>query len=350
MYLRYTYSRKLISVYFQRVIGEKMNILVTGGLGLGGSWVSRQLLQKGHSPIIYDNNADTSLIPDIKNEVAMVSGSILDIATIIRVIKQYKIKLIAHLAALMPKNAQSNPLVGFQVNAKGTVSVLEAARIMEVQRVVYTSSKWALSPCVGEHAYPKYLPVDENYPAYPVSPTGVYSAAKVASELMGNAYSDEYYFEFVSLRFASVFGPGKSGVPPILSQIIENAMLNFPTIIPNGGDEKDDITYIKDFASAVVLACLVTKLPHRLYHIGTGKGSSYRDFASSVKKLFPEALIQVGPGLWERKGLARIMDISRAKNELGFVPQYEPDEAVKDYVETMRILGFKPVSGSFRTI
>jgi UDP-glucose 4-epimerase len=326
-----------------------MNILVTGGLGVVGSWVSRRLVHEGHRPIIFARHLTTSLIPDIIDKVDIVMGDISDIPSIIRVLKEYRIKTVVHLAALMGRAAQFNPLVGFSINAGGTVNVLEAARIMEVERVVFTSSKLALSPIIGDHSYPTYKPVDETYGAYPAAPTTVYGIAKVASELMGNTYSEQYGFEFVALRFAQVFGPGKSGGQTVLAQIIENAMSGYPTVIPQGSDEKDDMTYIKDVANAVVLACFAKNVQHRLFHIGTGKGYSYADFAQSIRKVYPSAVIDIGPGLRRPPGLGFVMDISRARQELGYIPTFSPDEAVKDYVEVMKQFDFKPLSGPVQT-
>jgi UDP-glucose 4-epimerase len=186
-----------------------MNILVTGGLGVVGSWVVRQLLQAGHRPIIFARHLDTSLVPDIVGKLDIVIGDVLDIASIIRVLKEYRIKIVAHIAGLTGRVAQRNPLMGFSINAGGTVNILEAARIMEVERIVFTSSRWALAPILGDHGYPIYKPVDETYAAYPAAPTTVYAVAKVASELMGNVYSEQYGLDFIALRFAQVFTPGK---------------------------------------------------------------------------------------------------------------------------------------------
>ncbi len=322
-----------------------MNILVTGGLGAIGSWVTRQLLQEGHRPIVFTLDPNTFRVPDIAGKLDIVIGDVLDIPSIIRVLKEYRIKRVAHLAALSGGAAQINPMVGFSVNAAGTVNVLEAARIMEVERVVFTSSKWALAPCLGDHGYPTYKPLDETCGAYPAIPTTVYAVTKVASELMGNAYSEQYGFEFIALRFAQVVAPGKQGIKTMVPQIIENAMAGYPSMIPRGGDEKDDMTYVKDAANAVVLACLARNVQHRLFHIGTGKGYRYADFAESIRKVFPKAVIDIGPGLRQPIGRAQIMDISRAREELGYTPQFGPDEAVKDYVEVMRQFNLQPVPG-----
>jgi UDP-glucose 4-epimerase len=326
-----------------------LNILLTGGLGVNGAWVTRQLLFEGHRPIVYENRADTVLISDIVNKLDIVAGDILDIANIVRVLKKYEVNRIIHLAALMPGEAQANPLMGFKVNALGTVSVLEAARIMEIERVVFTSSKAVLSPATGEYGYPTYKPIDESYPTYPSnSPLMVYGTTKIASEQMGINYSQDYGIEFISLRFATIYGIGKSarhGKIAIHSKMIENALVGKPTYIPYGGNERDDMLYSKDCANAIVLACFAKNVKHRIFHIGTGKVQTLGDLAESIRKVCPGAVFDIQPGLdyMDMPGVYCAMNFSRAKEEIGYTPRFDIDQGVKDYVESMRHLDIKPI-------
>ena len=138
-----------------------MNILVTGGFGVNGVWVVRELLQQGHTPVIYDSRMDTSLLPDLIQDVEIIIGDILDMEKLLSILKKYKIDIIIHMGALMPSHVQSNPIMGVKVNALGTLNVLEAARIMDIRRVIFTSSKAAYSPFAGDYGYPRYKPVDE---------------------------------------------------------------------------------------------------------------------------------------------------------------------------------------------
>ncbi len=324
-----------------------MNILVTGGLGVNGAWVTRQLLEQGHRPVVYENRMDSLLLPDIIDRIDIVMGDILDLAAVIRSIKEYKIQRICHLAALMPDQADANPLMGFQVNALGTVNILEAARIMDVERVVFTSSKGAYSAITGEYGYPTYKPVDEDYPKYPTNT--VYGSCKVASELMAQRYQQKYGLDVIILRFVSIYAIGKKarhGLIAIHSKMIENAMLGKATKIARGGDEKDDVMYVKDVANSIVLACFAENLKHQVFNIGTGKLYQLQDFANTIKKLYPEAVFDIGPGLdYMGGGSPRysVLNISRAKEELDYRPKFSLEEGVRDYVGTMESLGIEPV-------
>jgi len=322
-----------------------MNILITGGLGVNGAWVTRQLLEQGHRPIVYENRMDTLLVSDIKDEIEIVTGDILDLAALSRTIKEHKIKRICHLAALMPGPAQANPQLGFQINAVGTVNVLEAARIMGVERVVFTSSISVYPPFTGEYGYPSYKPVNEDYPKYPAST--VYGTAKLASELMCFQYHQNYGLDFAALRFSEIYGIGKKarhGPIAIYNEMIENAMLGKPTIIPRGGDEKADMVYVKDVANSIVLACFARNLKHHVFNIGTGKAYKLEDFASAIKKIYPEAVFKIGPGL-DYLGFGRaycVFDISKAREELGYHPKFTLEEGVGDYVATMERWHIEP--------
>ncbi len=323
-----------------------MNILVTGGLGVNGAWVTRQLLEQGHRPVVYENRMDTLLVPDIVDKIDIVIGDILDLATVIRTIKEYKIQRICHLAAWMLDTSQANPWLGFQVNAVGTVNILEAARIMDVERVVFTSSIGTFQPITGEHDYPTYKPLNEDYPTKNPTTT-VYGAAKVASELMCFQYNKNYGLDFVVLRFSQIYGVGKKvrhGSIAIQSKMIENAMLGKPTIIPHGGDEKTDMVYVKDVANSIVLACFAQNFKHRVFNIGSGEGYKLEDIANAIRKIYPEAVFDIGPGL-DYIGFGRaycIFDISRARDELDYRPKFTLEDAVSDYVGTMKQLNIKP--------
>ncbi|MEI9475294.1 MAG: NAD-dependent epimerase/dehydratase family protein [Deltaproteobacteria bacterium] len=323
-----------------------MNILVTGGLGVNGVWVIRQLVSEGHRPVVYDNRYDTLGLEDIVDKMDIVVGDISDIASIIRVLKEYGIKRIIHVASAMPDAAKANPFIGFKVNAFGTLNILEAARIMKIERVVFTSSKAAFAPAIGEYGYPTYKPLDENYLSWPAPGFTVYGGAKIASELMGIAYSQTYGMEFVALRFAAIYGPGKSArhqSTGIHSQMIENAMAGKPTTIPRGGDARDDMLYVKDCANSIVLACFAKNLKHYLFTIGTGKGYTLNDLADSIKKVYPEAVFQIGPGEDYKAvpGMCAVMDISRAREELGYTPKFYLEKGVKDCIEVMKGLSKK---------
>jgi UDP-glucose 4-epimerase len=321
-----------------------MKVLVTGGLGVNGVWVTRELLEAGHEPIAMDVRRDFSLAPDLEEKVEFVAGDITDIRELIDVLTGAGVECIAHLAILSP--GSPDIFRGFFTNAQGTVNVLEAARLTGVRRVVYTSSKAVYGPFDGRHGPPDYEPVPETHELAPLPAMRVYSASKILSEAAGIQFSESYGLEFAALRFATIYGPGKKarhGPVGIHSRMIENALLGEPTTIELGGEEGDDMVYVKDVAHSIVLACIGPAPVDHQFNIGTGTIATLRDFAAAVGDVVPGAEITVGDGL-DYLGFGRIygaMDISRARQQLGYEPRFDLVAGVRDYVEETRRLGLE---------
>ena len=96
-----------------------VNVLVTGGLGVNGSSVTRRLLERGHLPIVLENRPDTSLVADIADRFPIVTGDITDLGGLLDVAREHSVERVVHMAALMPGQAQADPRLGFSVNAVG---------------------------------------------------------------------------------------------------------------------------------------------------------------------------------------------------------------------------------------
>ena len=146
------------------------------------------------------------------------------------------------------------------------------------------------------------------------------------------------------LRFATTYGPGKTarhGKMGVTSQIVENPANGLPFRLAHGGDEKDDFVYNKDSAHGIYLACTAENPKSRVYNIGTGVGVTLNDVARVLRKYLPHADIEIGPGL-NFLGMpypaSSVYDISRARTELGYAPQYDLDRGIADYLDSLKRL------------
>ncbi|MBL0418903.1 NAD(P)-dependent oxidoreductase [Ramlibacter sp. AW1] len=321
-----------------------MNVLITGGLGVNGSWVTRKLVERGLRPVVLDNRADTSLIgPECARAVTIVEGDLTDPALLRRVLAEQAIERVVHLAALI--GHPDDPGAVFAVNAQATVHLLEAARQAGVRRFVFSSSRAAYGAIEGEHAHPTYRPIAEDHPLRPVH---VYDVCKVASESMGRCYASQFGMEFVALRFATIFGPGKTLRHKnfsILSRIIEEPLHGRPVRIPRGGDQRDDMIYADDVAEAIVLALLHPKPRYTEYNISHARATTLHDLADAVRRQVPRADIEIAGGLdYIGSGVnyAGILDNTRARADLGFEPRFSLDSAVADYIRQMKSLRLPP--------
>jgi UDP-glucose 4-epimerase len=319
------------------------SVLVTGGTGVVGSWVTRQLLNRGGRVVTYSRNPDITLIRDIAERVNIVTGDVMDLPSLVHTIQHYGVERIIHMSALLIPHLEANPFMGYRVNVDGTMNVLEAAKLMDIRRVVFVSSKSVYAIPRGECGHPTYKPIDEDYPK---EPPQVYGATKLFGEHMGLSYNRIYGLDFIALRFASLYGPGRQvrhGAVALTSRIIESAMLRQPLEIPKGGDQINDWLYHKDAANGVVLACFAGDLEHRIFHLGTGKGETLGHMVEIVDRLFGGIPIKIGPGLemipWRSYC---VFNIDRARRELGYSPQYDLEAGVRDYIEEMERLGISP--------
>ncbi len=320
-----------------------MTVLVTGGLGVNGAWVTRKLIERGLCVIVVDRQSDRSLLGSAGGKVELLQADIMDADLMQSIFAERKVDCIVHMAALI-SGLQQDPLAGFRVNAFGTVMLLDAAVKAGVKRFVYTSSRAIYGDIEGDHAYPIYKPVTEEYR---LAAKNVYDVAKLSGELMGRNYA-QLGLEFVALRFATIFGPGKlarHGPMGIYSRFIENAMAGVPLTIQKGGDERDDVIYVDDIAEACVLAVAHPKPSFEAYNISRGIGTTLDEFAEAVKSVLPAADISIGPGLdYFNAGVkyAGVLDNTRAREDLGFTPKFDLRAGITDYIARTREFGLQP--------
>ncbi|MCY4441098.1 MAG: NAD-dependent epimerase/dehydratase family protein [Deltaproteobacteria bacterium] len=318
-----------------------MKILITGGTGVNGAATARLLVSRGQRPVLLDNRVDMSLIADIAADVDVVTGDILDGAALREVVAAHGITHIVHMAALMPGPAEANPALAIAIGVDGTLNVLEAARAGDIQRVVYTSSNAFIGDVRGKHGHPEFVPLDESLPP---NPADMYGVTKVCSETLGNYYRKRYGVDFVALRYPSIYGPGKlarHGVLALYGKVIEDAMAGREFSIPRGGDQRNDVVYVGDVAHSIVLALNAEGLTQGTFNIGTGRGVTLKDFAAVLKRHFPDSSLDIGPGLDFREGYKQsycIFDIGKAREQLGYSPQYDLERGIGDYIESIRKL------------
>lgn len=313
-----------------------MSVLVTGALGAIGSMVVARLVAEGHRPVVFDLRPDLELIEEVGDRVEVEQGDVRDWAALARAVRGHRVRDVIHMAAVLPDAAQRDPKLAEEVNVGGTVAVCEVARALGLRRVVFASSKGVYRRVDDEHGHPTYQPLTEEYP---LGPDGVYDVTKLAAEQLGLNYAASHGVDFVALRFAATYGPGRMvrhGALAVRSAIVENAAHRRPTVLARGGDQLDDFVYTKDVAQALVRAVEAERLQHRVFNIGTGQASSLAAAAAILKRRFPDAVIEVGPGTdYGASGRYCVFDISRARIELGYEPAYDHEAGIFDYLAVL---------------
>ncbi len=316
-------------------------VLVTGGLGAIGSYVVRALVEAGARPVAYSTRGDTRLIADVADRVDVVQGDVVDLAELLRAVRQHDVTHVVHLASLVVPTSQANPLRALKVNVEGALHVFEAARLLGLRRVVYMSSKGVLGTMAGDAAHPTYRPLDETEPPRPAD---VYSVTKLAVEQLAEHYARDFGVDVIGLRLTTTYGPGKGarhGFAATLTRLIEAAARGEPCHLERGAEQRDDMIYHGDVAQGVLRACFAPAPEHRLFHLGSGRATSYGEFVAALRRQVPGADVQVGPGLdpYGRRSYC-VFDVGRARRELGYAPAYDADRGIADHLAVIRRLGW----------
>lgn len=306
----------------------------------------KRLVEKGHQVVNYDvvppAGERAYVLGDLKNEIPFEKAGIEDLPSMLLAVKKYRIEKIVHMAAIVdPVVPYENPSVAYRLDLGGTLNVLDTARIMDLKRVVYMSS-------IGVYTTKKYEPIDENHPVLqsdegPAS--SAYGACKIGGEAFCWAYRDAFGLDFVALRPSAVYGLGMGSftLGLFIKPIVENAVRGESLRIERGRDYPRDYTYVKDVAQAIQLATDVepSRLKDHVFQVGTGqKLVTPGELAEMIKEFIPTADIKIGPGLDEfdkKEILFRgVLDIGRAKEELGYEPQFDARKGMKDYIAMYR--------------
>ena len=314
-------------------------IMITGGSGFLGTYVARVLAERGDRVVIFDAAGPApelaALTAPFEQQIVRIRGQILDLSSLLRGIQQHRVERIFHAAALYdPPYSLEEPALTFQVNVNGTINVLEAARFLGLQRVVQSSS-------IAVYAPRQYEPIDELHPILLPSagnPLGSYGASKAAAEIVGLTYYSSNGVDFIALRNSAIYGYGMR-YPMYIKPMVENSVRKLPTRFATGGDMRRDYTHVKDIAQAVIKALDVpaSTLTQRIFNIGSGTMHSATEVAETVRKILPEADIEIGAGLsaLEQSDMrARgTLDLTAARQQLKYEPRYSLEAGIRDYIE-----------------
>ena len=312
-----------------------MTVMVTGA-GIVGTHLASALVKRGETPILFDKslqpNSIAKLVP--LDRIKMIAGDILDFEELSRVIRKNKVKVVVHTAAAI--KFENSPRVGVSVNYGGTANVLEAARISDVNRIVFTSSHSVYQ--AWTRGWEKDEPFDEDCH---IEPGNLYAATKAGSELLGTTYARKYGLEFISLRYPFIFGPWvgttSGSANELISQIIRNVSEGMSKPIRRSFDA-DEFIYSIDVARSILTAIDSKKPAHDAYNIGMGEICTFERLVKLVEDIMDSStkITLEPPGTRRRahKGFAyrtAPASIKRAEIELGYRPIFNLEAALRDY-------------------
>jgi len=224
------------------------SVFVTGCTGLLGSWLTHELVDQKARVIglVRDSVPRTNFLRLHLNErITTVRGEIENYFLLERVLNEYEIETVFHLAAQsIVTIANRNPLSTFETNIKGTWSLLEACRRSStVKRIIVASSDKAY----GEQ---KELPYKEGAPLRGIHP---YDVSKSCADLLAMTYWNTYRLPVCVTRCGNLFGGGDLNFNRIVPGTIRKALLNEPPIIRSDGTLKRDYFCVNDAADAYLM-------------------------------------------------------------------------------------------------
>ena len=160
----------------------------------------------------------------------------------------------------------------------------------------------------------------------------VYNAAKLGCEHVLRTYAAKHKLELALLRFAGVYGyyavAGGPGVA--VQQAIWDALAGKPVTL--NVYESVDLVYAKDLANGIALSVHTDPLPHQVYNLGSGTLTKVEDVENALGKIFPQVKISRGKLTPARPR----MDITRARTDLGFNPEYRLEAGLRDYIDQLK--------------
>jgi nucleoside-diphosphate-sugar epimerase len=306
-------------------------VLITGGAGFIGSHLAQALAELGASVIVLDN-----LIGGSRanlhgfGPVELVVGSILDTDLLARVMQGCR--YVFHEAALgSVPGSVDRPREYHDVNATGTLNVLETARSLGVSRVMFAAS----SSAYGENG----VPWIETMPPLPLSP---YAATKLAGEALLRAYSGSFGLDTVSLRYFNVFGPrqnANSAYAAVIAAFAKAVLAGQNPVIYGDGEQSRDFTYIDNVVHANLLAARVEKpLRGEVINVGCGGRITVNELAAQVTALLGRGDLRP-THLPERTGDLKhsYADLARAGELLKYAPIVNVAAGLQETLEWYRI-------------
>ena len=219
-------------------------VLVTGGDGLVGAWLVKVLLERGGRVVVIrrDTLAVSALAQlGLEGSVDIVHGDICADGLVGRVLNEYEVQGVFHLAAQTQVGpANRSPVPTFETNIRGSWLVLEACRLHEVERVVVASSDKAY----GRQAD---LPYRETHPLRPLFP---YDVSKAACDLLARSYWHTFGLPVAVTRLANVYGGADLNRARLIPEAVCAALAGEPPVVRSDGSPERDFLYVEDAVGA----------------------------------------------------------------------------------------------------
>ena len=304
-------------------------VLVTGCTGLLGSWLTQTLVEAGADVVglIRDDVPQSQLVRSgTAQRIRIARGDVADYALMERVINEYEIDAVFHLAAqTIVGIANRAPLSTFEANIKGTWVTLEAARrAPTVTRILVASSDKA-------YGTQPVLPYTEEMPLQGEHP---YDVSKSAVDLISQCYAKTYGMPIAVTRCANLYGGGDLNWNRLIPGTIRSALQGQPPIIRSDGTFIRDYLYLKDAVRAYMMLAEALDRPEiqgQAFNCGTDEPMSVLEMTHVILSQSPHPDLEPVV-LDEVRNEIKDQYLSSAKigKAIGWEPMWSREAAVRE--------------------
>ncbi|MBI4845206.1 MAG: GDP-mannose 4,6-dehydratase [Candidatus Omnitrophica bacterium] len=318
-----------------------MNILVTGGAGFIGSYLTESLIREGNSVTVIDDlstgkHDNLSALNNNKN-FRFFEGSILDYKLMLKLVTECDV--IYHLAAAVGvKFIVENPLQSLITNVRGTEIVLELAHIFKKKVFIASSSE-----VYGKNGKDPFKETDDRILGSAMIPRWGYAFSKGFDEFLAIGYYRSTSLPVVIGRLFNICGPRQSSsYGMVIPRFIQQALNNEPMTVYGDGTQVRSFTFIGDTIEAIKALMNNPKAEGGIFNIGSTESVRIIDLAVKIKELSASTSEIVFIPYIQAYGknsedmFYRIPDISKINELLGFTPQIKLEEMLKIIINECR--------------
>jgi UDP-glucose 4-epimerase len=304
-----------------------MKCLVLGGGGFIGSHVVDALLERGHRVRVFERPRVPQYRPCDGETLEWLEGDFQNSAVVSEAVRG--VDAIVHLVSTtLPKTSNDDPEFDVQSNVIGTLRLLRLAVESGVRKVVFISSGGTV------YGVPVAIPIPETHPT---EPRVSYAIGKLAVEKFLAVFQQQHGLDYAVLRVANPYGPRQRVdiAQGAVAVFLDAALSQRSVDIWGDGSVVRDYVHITDVARAFVLA-LEYGGTERIFNIGSGQGHSLTDLLNVIERAVGHP---VARRFLPARGIdvpSNVLDIARARCELGWAPQIGLDEGVARTVEWLR--------------
>lgn len=308
--------------------------LVTGGAGMIGLEVCKQLSKSGHFVHLFDLGEQVKRVQNHipKKNIKIFYGSIIDTSALREAMQDCDI--VIHLAALLGvKRSEDFKLKCLEINVEGTKNVLTTAIERRVKKFIFASS----SEVYGE---PLDNPIKEDFITQGKT---IYAISKLMGEEYCKAFNQQFPINFTILRYFNCYGPFQTA-QFVMSKFIKNALEGKNLHINGDGGQVRSYTYVYDTAKATILASLSSKSNGKVLNIGSGEDPiNLIELAKLILKLtkkkklkiiFDKKFTNKSDRNENREIYLRYCDSSLAKKTLNWKTSYSLEKGIKEVIKT----------------